>query len=129
MSFFKRSQTTQTDWIALNSEDQIDKIISDSEQRPQIIYKHSTLCPVSAQAYRRLKLVDADVSQSADIYYLDVIAARPVSNAVAERFRIQHESPQILLIRNGRLVWDESHYGIQGDAILEALQTVSNQEQ
>jgi len=119
----------ENDWKTLSSEDQIDQIISDSNNRPQVIYKHSTRCAVSAQAYRRLKIIDSEVIQAADIYYLDVIASRPVSNAVADRFRIRHESPQLLLIRNGCVVWEESHYGIQGEAVLEAIEMQTRQSQ
>ena len=117
----------ENDWKTLSDAGQIDQIISDSDKRPQIIYKHSTRCAVSAQAYRRLKIINAEIIEAADIYYLDVIASRPVSNAVAERFRIQHESPQLLLIKNGQVVWEESHYGIQGDAVLEAVEMQTRQ--
>jgi len=111
----------QTDWIPLTNEDHIDQIISDSHQRPQIIFKHSTRCSISSRAYQRLDSIGPKVNDKADIYYLDVIASRPVSNSVAARFKIPHESPQVLIVSNGKVSWHESHYGIQSDAIMEAL--------
>lgn len=109
-------------WKTLCTTEQIDAIISESHRRPQIIFKHSIYCSVSSRAYQRLNSIGAEIGEKADIYYLDVINSRPVSNAVAERFRIPHESPQLLIIRNGKVSWHESHSGVQSDAIMEALQ-------
>lgn len=109
------------DWKTLSDETQIDQIISDSNKRPQIIFKHSTRCSTSALAYRRLRIIDSDLQESADIHYLDVIGSRPISHAVAERFGIPHESPQLLIIKDGQVVWHESHFAIQSDVVLDAV--------
>ncbi len=109
-------------WKNLTDEDQIKQIISDSDHRPQIIYKHSTRCPVSSRAYRRVSKISTELAEIADIYYLDVLADRPVSNAVARQWEIRHESPQLLIIHNGEVIWHESHGAIREEPILEALE-------
>jgi len=114
----------QTDWIPLTNEDKIDTIISESHQRPQIIFKHSIYCSVSSRAYQRLSSMGSEIDEKADIHYLDVINSRPVSIAVAERFRIPHESPQLLIISNEEVILHKSHGAVQEDAVMEALKMV-----
>jgi len=97
-------------WIPLNSESDLQTIIDKSSERPQVIFKHSTRCSISSMAKNRLER--SDVPEGLDFYYLDLIAHRPLSNKIAEVFSVYHESPQVLLIRNGECVYDESHSGI-----------------
>jgi bacillithiol system protein YtxJ len=98
------------EWKVLNENSQLEEIIRDSETRPQIIFKHSTRCSISAVAKGRL---DRGTPPSdSDFYYLDLIRYRDISNKIADTFRIHHESPQVLVIRNGQCVYDESHMGI-----------------
>jgi len=94
-------------WIHLTDEEQLKQIISNSQSKPQVIFKHSTRCSISAVAFQRLQRAEqpADV----DFYLLDLIANRKLSNKVAETFKIHHESPQVLVIKNGECVYDESH--------------------
>lgn len=104
-------------WITITSEDQVKKIKEKSFQRTQVIFKHSTRCSISALAKSRL-----DKSQPAgeiDFYYLDLIRYRSISNMVAEVFNIYHESPQVLVIKNGACVYDESHLGISMNDIVQ----------
>ena len=107
-------------WIALNTEAQLEEIRAKSTTRPQVIFKHSTRCSTSALVKNRLERADAP--SGIDFYYLDLISYRPVSNKIAETFRVHHESPQVLLIRNGKCVYDESHTGISMDDIQEQSQ-------
>ncbi|HEX2608996.1 MAG TPA: bacillithiol system redox-active protein YtxJ [Flavisolibacter sp.] len=104
-------------WITLQSETQLDEIRKKSVERPQVIFKHSTRCSTSALVKSRLER--GAQPWDIDFYYLDLISYRPVSNKVAESFRVHHESPQILIIRNGECIYDESHLGISMDDILE----------
>jgi bacillithiol system protein YtxJ len=105
-------------WIPLQSESQLEDIKAKSANRPQLIFKHSTRCSTSAVVKGRLER--AKNPESIDFYYLDLLSFRPISNRVADLFRIDHESPQVLLIRNGECVYDESHMGITMDEILDA---------
>ena len=102
-------------WIALDSEEKIDEIKQNSRQSPQVIFKHSTRCSISSMAKSRLER--ATPPEGITFYYLDLIAHRNVSNKVAEVFDVSHESPQVLIIKNGSCVYDESHSGIDMDEI------------
>jgi len=104
-------------WIKLNSEDQLNEIREKSTGRPQLIFKHSTRCSTSALVKSRLERNQPP--SSIDFYYLDLISYRPISNQIAETFRVHHESPQVLLIRDGKCVYEESHMGITMDEIIE----------
>jgi len=104
-------------WIPLSSETQLAEIREKSTDRPQVIFKHSTRCSTSQMIKGRLER--AGIPATADFYYLDLLSYRPVSNKVAELFRIEHESPQVLVIRDGECIYDESHIGITMDGILE----------
>lgn len=86
------------------------------------VFKHSTTCPISASAHRRV----ADYLQEqgaplATFFLVKVIESRPLSNKIAEVYGVQHQSPQLLLIQGDSAIWDASHGGITGAAIAEAL--------
>jgi bacillithiol system protein YtxJ len=104
-------------WISLTDLSQLDALIERSSSRAQVIFKHSTRCSISATA--KFRLDNARDNAAADFYYLDLIAYRNISNAIAERFQVAHASPQVLVIRNGHCVFDESHLGIRMEDISE----------
>lgn len=106
-------------WIELTDEAQLNTIIEESRTQPVVIYKHSTRCHISAMAMNRLEREQAP--DNVKFYYLDVIAQRPASNKVAELFHVQHESPQLLLIRDGECTYEESHNGIRMDELAEQV--------
>ena len=108
-------------WISLTTVEELDDIARESYEAPCLIFKHSTRCNISSIAKFRLE-DDWDLApESVRMYYLDLIRYRSLSNAVAERCSVHHESPQVLLIRNGECVYDESHLGIRVEEIKEAL--------
>jgi bacillithiol system protein YtxJ len=104
-------------WIALNTDNQIEQIREASFMKPQLIFKHSTTCSISKMSFSRFERAEAP--DSIDFYYLDLLNFRQISTAVAEAFQVHHESPQILLIKNGACIYDESHYGIMMDEVIE----------
>ena len=104
-------------WINLNDEALLNEIKVKSAEKPQLIFKHSTRCSISSMAKNRLDR--AEQPEGIDFYYLDLIANRNLSNKVAEVFDVEHESPQVLLIKNGTCIYDESHTGISIDEIEE----------
>lgn len=106
-------------WKPLKDEVELEAIKQASATKPQVIFKHSTRCSISSMAKSRLDRSNAPAG--ADFYYLDLIAYRSLSNKIAEEFSVHHESPQILLIKNGECVYDESHSGISMDEIEEQL--------
>ncbi|HWV67096.1 bacillithiol system redox-active protein YtxJ [Chitinophaga sp.] len=103
-------------WKTLTSEEQLSDINAASAHQPVVIYKHSTRCSISSMAKARLER--SAVPEGLTFYYLDLIAYRPVSNKIAEIYHVQHESPQVLVIRNGECVYNESHGGIVMDEIV-----------
>lgn len=105
------------DWISLNSSAQLADIIEKSKHKPQLIFKHSTRCSISSMAKNRLERVTPP--ENVDFYYLDLISYRELSTKIAEEFDVFHESPQVILIKNGECSYDESHSGINMDDIIE----------
>lgn len=103
-------------WITIQDENQLEEIKEKSKIRPQVIYKHSVRCGVSSVVKSRLE--KAKLPTDIDYYYLDIIHFRSISNKIAEEFRVYHESPQVLLIRDGQCVYEESHMGITAQEIL-----------
>ncbi len=103
-------------WINITSAGQLDEIKERSRLKPQVIFKHSVRCSISSMAKNRLERSDqpADI----DFYYLDLINYRSLSNRLSEEFEVWHESPQVLVIKDGKCIYDESHTAIRMDEIL-----------
>lgn len=108
-------------WTPITSTDQLDEIIDLSAEVPCLILKHSTRCSISTVAKHRLEKNWNFEDQQLAPYYLDLIAFRDVSNSIVGKFGIDHQSPQILLIKDGQCVYDESHFGIKISQIKAAL--------
>ena len=106
-------------WTSLDSANQVDTI----KQQPgySLIFKHSTRCSISMMAKRRFELDWDKLPADMPLYFLDLIKHRELSNQVAQSFHVHHESPQMLLIRDGECILDQSHGGISVDETLEAL--------
>lgn len=104
-------------WISLTNEEQLHQIKVNSNARPQVIFKHSTRCSISSVAKNRLER--STQSDEVDFYFLDLITYRAISNKIAADFNVYHESPQVLLIKNGECIYDESHSGIDMEEIIE----------
>ncbi len=99
-------------WKRLTSIDQLNTIVENSKKKPIAIFKHSTSCGISGMVYRGLESQYDIPEEALDIYYLDLKAYREVSNEVAARFQVWHESPQMILIKNGQTVYHDSHGAI-----------------
>ncbi len=107
------------DWHQLIDPSQLDDIQQASQQRPVLIFKHSTRCSLSLMIKERLE-EEWDVDPATVlVYHLDIIANRELSNEVANTFNVPHQSPQVLLIRNGESVFHTSHLAIQTDKLKE----------
>lgn len=104
-------------WINLVDEAGLTEIKSKSQEKPQVIFKHSTRCSISSMAKSRLER--ASPADNVDFNFLDLIKHRNLSQKIAQDFSVDHESPQILLIKKGACVYDESHTGISMDEIAE----------
>lgn len=96
-------------WQELNSIEQLEHIAEASKSKTQVIFKHSTRCGISRMVIRNFESsFDIDGDQI-NLYYLDLLNYRDVSSEIAARFQVFHESPQLIVIRNGQTVHHSSH--------------------
>ena len=105
------------DWKNLTSIDQLETITANSFNTPQVLFKHSTRCSISSMALNRLET--STPPTGIDFYLLDLLQHRDISAAIADKFKVHHESPQVLVIMSGECTYDESHMGISMDEIAE----------
>ncbi len=109
-------------WLKLTDIQQLSQIVNQSAHRPQVLFKHSTRCSISTMALTRLQSLGDDFYSKADFYYLDLIAHRDISNAIANDFHVHHESPQIVVLRNGDATYDASHLEITVAELIQEVQ-------
>ena len=126
MSFFnkmfgtennKKETTNRLNWKNLASEADLENAIAASDNKNIILFKHSTRCSISSMAKSRLERGWNISEEEADIYYLDLIQYRSVSNAIAANLGVVHQSPQVIVVRNGKAVYDASHSAIDAQSI------------
>jgi bacillithiol system protein YtxJ len=96
-------------WIQLNSLSQLDDIVEASKVKPQLIFKYSTRCGVSRMVLNQFESSYDFYENDFDLYFLDLISYRQVSNEVGYRFQVLHESPQLLVVKKGLTVAHASH--------------------
>ena len=110
------------DWIQLTDVSLLNQIDEESNDKYVLIFKHSTRCNISATALSRLQRKwDKDASEQLTPYYLDLLSYRDVSNEIADRYNIRHQSPQVLIIHKGKCVYDASHMEIDLNEIQSQL--------
>lgn len=108
-------------WNELTKILEVDEIAQDISGKQFLLFKHSTRCSVSFMAQRELNSKLEELSKHFSLYYLDLISYRDVSNYIAEKFGVHHESPQVLIIENGKCISHFSHYEIDCDSLLSQL--------
>ena len=92
-----------------------EELANRSQDAPVVVFKHSTTCPVSAAAYDEMSRFDGEVA------LVEVQRARTLSKEIAQRTGVAHESPQVLVLRKGKVVWDASHWRVKANAVQEAV--------
>ena len=104
-----------TPWQPLTEANQLASLVQESHEHPVLIFKHSTTCSISAAAKAKIERQWPEASLPADsaLYYLDLLRFRPISAQLAQEFGVQHESPQLLLIQDGKCTYHASHMGIR----------------
>lgn len=129
MSLFKNifkseqpiSNKKTLNWIALNELSQLETIEQLSYKKPVLIFKHSTRCGVSSMALKNFEM-SYDIDQKLlDLFFLDLLQFRNISNEIVSKFNIPHQSPQVIIISKGKVVYHDSHYGISVDTIKKAI--------
>ena len=99
------------EWIALTGIDELEELIASNNYA--IIFKHSTRCPVSSMAKRTFEFESTLIPEGIPVYLLDLIKYRELSNTIAEKWQVKHESPQVLLIKGESCIYHESHNDIE----------------
>ena len=112
------SNESSFDWKNLLSIEQLEMITEDSNTKPILIFKHSTRCSISRMALKQFER-EFDFQDKVTPYFLDLIVNRDVSNDIASRFHVMHQSPQVLLIKNGKSIYNASHSDINAEKIAE----------
>ncbi|GAB3804455.1 bacillithiol system redox-active protein YtxJ [Virgibacillus kimchii] len=97
-----------------------------STEKPVLLFKHSTTCPISARAHEQYQQFLESADRNMDSYLVKVIEDRPVSNQIAEETKVKHESPQLFLIRDKEVLWHTSHSEITVENIEEAIHNKVN---
>ena len=95
----------------------LDNLLTDSKQQPVIVFKHSTACSISSRAYREMEKLEAPVN------ILEVQTAREISRELANLTGVRHETPQVIVLRDGKAVWNASHFDVQAAAVTEAVES------
>ncbi|MGQ0829835.1 MAG: bacillithiol system redox-active protein YtxJ [Bacteroidota bacterium] len=111
-------------WLLLTTEKQLAEFHQcsfDSSNKGVLVFKHSTRCSLSDIALNRLERTWKLPSEELPVYFLDLIAYRALSNEIASRYAVIHESPQVLIIKNGKCIYTGSHSGISFDGIRRAI--------
>jgi bacillithiol system protein YtxJ len=119
MSFLKnifgnneqQKEESKISWTGLTHLDQLDMIINDSWEIPVLIFKHSTRCIISRTVLKNFEK-EFDLGDKVKPYFLDLLEFRPISNEIAAVFNVTHQSPQLIVIKNGKAVFDTSHDNI-----------------
>ena len=116
----QKTSKTKINWIYLTSFNQLDEIMTVSNEKAVVIFKHSTRCSVSRMALKQFEN-EFDIKNGVDMYFLDLLEHRAISNEIASRFNVYHQSPQLLLIKDGKSVYDVSHSDIDAGELKEKL--------
>jgi bacillithiol system protein YtxJ len=101
----------------------LEDLVQRSKQRPVVIFKHSLTCPISASALEQMNRYQGEIA------LVEVQRAPSLSNEIEQRLGLRHESPQIIVLRNGQIVWDASHFKITADAVADAVRKAQAEKQ
>ena len=96
----------------------LDNLLTDSKEKPVIVFKHSTACSISSRAYREMEKLDG-------VNLLEVQSAREISRELANLTGVRHETPQVIILRDGKAVWNASHFDVKAADVLKAVESNS----
>jgi bacillithiol system protein YtxJ len=107
--------SSKINWINLTDLNDLEAMIQESFEHPVVVFKHSTRCSISRMALRQFE-TDWNLEGKITPYFLDLLEYRSISNAIAERLGVVHQSPQVIVVKAGQAVYDVSHEAIQVSA-------------
>jgi len=102
-------------FLKLADQETFDRLLDDSKDHPVVVFKHSNSCGISAAAYREMAQLD-------NINLLEIQTARELSREVANVTGVEHESPQVIILKDGKAVWNASHYAVKAGAVADAVE-------
>ncbi len=105
------------EWNHLRSDADLDAALAHANNATVVFFKHSTRCPVSSMALRLFERNYQVPSEKARLYFLDLIAYRPLSNRIANELGVEHESPQLIVVKNGHVAHSASHHMISAEDV------------
>ncbi|MGA9174730.1 MAG: bacillithiol system redox-active protein YtxJ [Thermoactinomyces sp.] len=106
----------------LSELNQWDEVYNQSKQTPVLVFKHSTTCPISANAFEELKkFSETPAADKVKIAVVYVRESRAVSNQIADKLKVKHESPQAILLSGGKVLWHDSHWNITVESLQNAV--------
>lgn len=109
-------------WSTLQHNDQLTDLIKESSEKDVLIFKHSTRCSISRATLDRLERNwKEEEVPTLKPYFLDLLTYRELSTVIATQFEVEHQSPQVLIIRNGKSTYDRSHFDIDFNQIKAAV--------
>ena len=126
MSIFKNILASSEDkksnsafaWNEITSMNQLDSLTEASSEKPVIVFKHSTRCSISRMALRQFEQ-NFDLQHKFTPYYLDLLENREISNEISSRFKVVHQSPQLIVIKEGKAIYNASHENIEAKQLEE----------
>ncbi len=110
----------QNHFVKITDINSFQELAERSKERPVVIFKHSLTCPISSAAYDQMAEYQGEVA------LIEVQSARNLSSEIENRLGVAHESPQVIVLRNGQVVWTASHFKITADAVAEAVRAAAN---
>jgi len=109
--------------VKIKDVESFEELASRSQNAPVVVFKHSTTCPISAAAYNEMSRFEGEVA------LVEVQRARSLSKEIEQRTGVPHESPQVLVLRKGKVVWEASHWKVKANAVQEAVKNAKGSGQ
>ena len=117
MGLFSRTSATGSfPWTPLTTVSQLEEVLASPSGKPKLFFKHSTRCSISAMALRSFER-EWKENEDFELYFVDLIAYRDVSNAIAEKTDVTHQSPQVIVVKDGEVIHHASHHSIDAETI------------
>lgn len=107
-------------FVTIDTTKSFEQLAERSKKQPVVIFKHSLTCPISAAAYDQMARFDGEVA------LVEVQMARELSREIENRLGVAHQSPQVIVLRNGQVVWNASHFDVTASAVAEAVRNAEN---
>lgn len=119
--FSSKNPAQRPPWIGLTSMSQLNEVVKTTTEKPVLLFKHSTRCGISSMALNSFEAGWDSGSELCDIYLLDLLNHRDVSNGIAEITGVMHQSPQVIVLKGDEIVYDASHSSIDARKIQSIL--------